>query len=369
MSTILFATWDGGGNVPPALGIATALKSRGHGVRVIGHGGVADTVAAAGLDFAPYRTARPFTSQRNNPPWALAGTWGDTALGKDVVAEARDLDADLVVVDCLLPGAMQELARAGIRYVVLEHMFDGFLRVLRRGPIAGLIRMRGVSWSNGLEGAVRRLVASLPSVDPGAQGSLPANLEYVGPIVTGTPAAPADPAILVSLSTYAYAGMPAVLQRIVDACADLPAQVIVTTGPVVDPEALRLPANAEAHRWLPHAEVMPQVSMVVGHGGHSTTMLALAHDLPVLVLPMFPLVDQPMVGKALEVAGAGRRLAKRAPARAIRPVVDELLADGSHREAAARLGAEIREARGADTAAERIAALTSSLGPNGARAG
>jgi len=359
MSAILFATWDGGGNVPPALGIAAALESRGHVVRVIGHDGVADTVAAAGLDFAAYRTAKPFTSQRNNPPWALAATWADPALGDDVVTEARALGADLVVVDCLLPGAMTTLARAGIRYVVLEHMFDGFLGVLRRGPLGGLVRLRGVRWGDALDGAAARLVASLPSVDPGAQGTLPANLEYVGPVVTGTPATPAERTILVSLSTYAYAGMTATLQRILDACADLPARVIVTTGPVVDPGGLRLPANAEAHRWLPHADVMPQVSMVVGHGGHSTTMLALAHDLPLLILPMHPFVDQPTVGKALEAAGAGRRLSKRAPARVIRPVVEQLLGEGAHRRAAATLGAEIRAAAGAETAATRIAALTS----------
>ena len=37
MSNILFVTWDGGGNVPPALGIAAELQQRGHRVRVIGH--------------------------------------------------------------------------------------------------------------------------------------------------------------------------------------------------------------------------------------------------------------------------------------------------------------------------------------------
>lgn len=359
MSAILFATWDGGGNVPPALGIAGALERRGHVVRVIGHDGVAAAVAAAGLEFTPYRTAKPFTSQRNNPPWVVAATWADAGLGDDVVAEARALGADLVVVDCLLPGAMAALARARIRYVVLEHLFDGFLQVLRRGPVGGLVRLNGVRWGDALDGSAKRLVASLPSIDPAAQRTAPANLEYVGPIVTGAPAAPGEPTVLVSLSTYAYAGMPAVVQRIVDACADLPARVVVTTGPVVDPDGLRLPANAEAHRWLPHAEVMPQVSMVVGHGGHSTTMLALAHDLPVLVIPMFLLVDQPMVGKAVESAGAGRRLPKRASARAIRPAVEELLGAGAHRDAAAGLGAEIRAAAGAETAATRIAALLS----------
>ena len=357
MARILFATWDGGGNVPPLLGIAAELQRRGHTVRVVGHAGQATTVTDAGLDFVGYATARAFTSQRNNPPWTLAATWGEADLGRDVVDEAHAPDADLVVVDCLLPGAMQALGRAGIRYVVVEHLFDGFMPSLRKGPIGALIRLRGVDWARALEGATARLVASLPSLDPAASGPLPANLAYTGPVVDATPAAPAEPTVLVSLSTYAYSGLGATMQRVLDACSDLPTKVIVTTGPVVDPASLRLPANAEAHRWVPHGELMPKVSLVVGHGGHSTTMLALAHDLPLLVLPMHPLVDQPMVGKAVEGAGAGRRMSKKASPRELRPVIAELLGDGPHRTAAARLGAEIRAMRGPRTAADRIEAL------------
>ena len=37
MADILFVTWDGGGNVPPAVGIAAELRRRGHGVRFVGH--------------------------------------------------------------------------------------------------------------------------------------------------------------------------------------------------------------------------------------------------------------------------------------------------------------------------------------------
>jgi UDP:flavonoid glycosyltransferase YjiC (YdhE family) len=357
MARILFVTWDGGGNVPPLLGIAAELQRRGHAVRVIGHAGQADTVTGAALDFTPYATARAFTSQRNNPPWTLAATWGGADLGRDVVAEARGFGADLVVVDCLLPTAMQALARDGIPYAVVEHLFDGFLPSIRKGPIGLMIRLRGVDWAKALDSAVARLVASLPSLDPAAAGEQPGNVAYTGPILEGVPAAPAEPTVLVSLSTYAYSGMAAALQRVLDAAADLPAKVVVTTGPVVDPDDLRLPANAEAHRWLPHAELMPRVSLVVGHGGHSTTMLALAHHVPLLVLPMHPLVDQPMVGKAVEAAGAGRRMPKKSSPRALRPVIEELLGDGPHREAAARLGAEIRDLRGPVNAADRLEAL------------
>jgi UDP:flavonoid glycosyltransferase YjiC (YdhE family) len=357
MTRILFVTWDGGGNLPPLLGIASEVQRRGHTVRVIGHGGQAETVSGAGLDFTTYPTARAFTSQRNNPPWTLAAAWGGADLGRDVAAEARGFGADLVVVDCLLPAAMQALARAGITYAVVEHMFDGFIPSLRKGPIGMLIRLRRVNWAKALDGAAVRLVASLPSLDPAAAGERPANLAYTGPVVSGEPAAPTEPTILVSLSTYGFSGMAAALQRVLDAAADLSAKVVVTTGPVVDPAELRLPANAEAFRWVPHSELMPKVSMVVGHGGHSTTMLALAHDLPLLVLPMHPMVDQPMVGTAVETAGAGRRMSKKSSPKALRPVIEELLGDGPHRDAAARLGAEIRLQSGAANAADRIEAL------------
>jgi UDP:flavonoid glycosyltransferase YjiC (YdhE family) len=364
MARILFVTWDGGGNVPPLLGIAAELHRRGHAVRVIGHGGQADTVADAGLEFTAYPTARAFTSQRNNPPWTLAATWGGADLGRDVVTETHGFGADLVVVDCLLPAAMQALAREGIRYAVVEHLFDGFLPSIRKGPIGLMIRLRGVDWAKALDSAAARLVASLPSLDPAAAGEQPGNVVYTGPILEGVPAAPAEPTVLVSLSTYAYSGMAAALQRVLDAAADLPAKVVVTTGPVVAPADLRLPANAEAHRWVPHAELMPRVSLVVGHGGHSTTMLALAHHVPLLVLPMHPLVDQPMVGKAVEAAGAGRRMSKKSSPRALRPVIEELLGEGPHRDAAARLGSEIRDLRGPANAADRLEALVD----NGVRA-
>jgi UDP:flavonoid glycosyltransferase YjiC (YdhE family) len=356
MARILLVTWDGGGNVPPLLGIGAELQRRGHAVRVIGHADQAATVTGAGLDFVPYPTARAFTSQRNNPPWTLAAAWGGADLGRDVVAEAGSFAADLTVVDCLLPGAMGALHEAGHRYVVVEHLFHGFMPKLLKGPIGALVRLNGARWSHGLANAEERLIASLPSLDPAAP-PLAGNAVHTGPVVGGSPARAGEPRILVSLSTYGYTGIRATLQRVLDACAQLPTSVVVTTGPVVDPAELRLPANAEAHRWVPHAELMPEVSLVVGHGGHSTTMQALAHDLPLLVLPMHPMVDQPMVGEAVQKAGAGRRLPKKASPARLRPVIAELLADGPHRAAAARLGAEVRAMDGAATAAGRIEAL------------
>ena len=86
-------------------------------------------------------------------------------------------------------------------------------------------------------------------------------------------------------------------------------------------------------------------------------MQALAHDLPMVLMPMHPMLDQPMVARSVEAAGAGRVVRKKADADDLAPVIAELLADGPHRAAAARLGAEIRAMPGAANAADRIEEL------------
>ncbi len=158
--------------------------------------------------------------------------------------------------------------------------------------------------------------------------------------------------------------MPA-LQRILDATAGLEARVIVTTGPVLDPADLRTAANHEVHRYVPHDELMPQVSLVVGHGGLATTMRALAHGLPLVIMPMHPLLDQPMVGRAVADAGAGEVVKKKASPEQLRPVIERMLHDGPHREAAARLAAEIRELDGVHRGADLVQGV---LAGNGAPA-
>lgn len=370
MTDILIVTWDGGGNVAPALLIGAELRRRGHGVRVLGHPTQHDAVTAAGLDFQAFATAKPFDSSVVNSVPRMVALFTDKQIGADTVAEARRSPTDVVLVDCLLTGATKACADAGLTYVTLEHLFDAYLRGgWLKSPIGLVSRLKGLrpvtSWDN----AARALVAAPADLDPAGSRPTPANLRFTGPVLD-LPAGPHDldahpPAVLVSLSTYKYGGMPDCLQRIMDATADLDARVVVTTGPCVDPAELRPAANHEVHRFVPHDDLMPQMSLLVGHGGHATTMRALAHDLPVVVMPLHPMLDQPMVGKAVAAAGAGEVVAKKAPAAALAPVIARMLADGPHRRAAAALGAGIRAARGTETAADLVLAAVG----NGVTAG
>jgi UDP:flavonoid glycosyltransferase YjiC (YdhE family) len=355
MSTFLFATWDGGGNVPPAIGIAAELASRGHDVRFLGHRAQADQFADAGRQFTAYPTAADFSATAGPSLGQLLGNFADRAKGRDVIAELDARPADLVVVDCYLFGVMHALREAGRPYVVLEHSLDGNFRRELKGPLALVLRLRGVNPRALIGAASRVLVPTLAELDPDAS----ADVVHTGAVVDGTPARPLEPAVLVSLSTVRFKGLVDTWQRVLDAVDGLPARVIATTGPAVDPGELRVPANVEVHRWLPHAELMTQVSAVVGHGGHGTTMSALAHDLPLLVLPVEAKSDQPYIGRMVASVGAGLTLSRKsAPAR-IRTAVEELLGASSYRAVAARLGEQIRNDHGRGRGADLLESLVS----------
>jgi UDP:flavonoid glycosyltransferase YjiC (YdhE family) len=353
MSDLLFVTWDGGGNVPPLLALGGRLRARGHSVRVMGHPQQAAAVADAGLPFVPFGDAAAFSSTDQNSPLRLVGLFGDKVMGRDVVAELQARPADLVVVDCLLFGVMDAIHRTGAPYVVIEHLFDGYLRgPLLHGPIGWGMRVKRLHPQALLDAAERCLVATLPELDPGRGPS--GNRMHIGPFASARPATPAEPTVLLSLSTYRYGGMLGVWQRALEAVADLPVRVIATTGPVIDPGRLRAPDNVELRAWASHGDVMPTVSAVVGHGGHATTMLALAHGLPLLVLPLFRFVDQPLVGKAVQDAGAGLTIAKTSSPQQIRDALERLLGEPGYASGARRLAERIRDLDGLKLAADSV---------------
>jgi len=163
--------------------------------------------------------------------------------------------------------------------------------------------------------------------------------------------------VLVSLSTIFFEGQVAALQAILEALAGLPVRAIITTG-AVEPHTLTAPPGVELHRYIPHEEIMPSASLVIGHGGHSTTMRALAHDLPLLILPMHPVLDQPMIAKAI-AAGAARVLPKTARPDEIREALNALLQDEQSRAAAATIGNRLRSRNGANIAADELEGLLS----------
>lgn len=368
MANILFVTWDGGGNLVPALGIAAELRERGDTVRFLGHPRQGAMIEAAGFRFDGYTNARPWSAMVElhglAAMRAMLGMLTDNSMGPDLLAAVRQEPADLVVIDCMLFGALRAADQAGLRYAVLFHTFyDFFTRHFLPGPIAVSALLHGQRPKRLWSKADLALVTSLRSLDPAGASDLPPTVHFTGPVLP--PAAPApgaarpdaEPRILISLSTTRFEGQTEVLQSILNAVETMPIHALVTTSDGVDTDRLRVPANVEQHRYVPHTELMPKVSLLVTHGGHSTTMLALAHDLPVVVIPMHPMPDQRWIGKAVAEAGAGKVVNRKSSQATIRAAIGDMLRDGPHRAAAARLGAELREQDAAATGADLITAL------------
>lgn len=362
MPSYLFATWSGGGNLPPALAVAAELARRGDRVRVIGHDDQRAAVEAAGIAFEPYPTGLQWRGAADADVVAMFRMFHDPGLGADVVASMRREPVDAVVVDCMLLGVLAAAEREPAPTVVLTHTLLAYWRRWARNPLTRFFSARqGVSALRLWDAAAVNVIAVAPELDAAAEraavGERRGNRMWVGPVVPDESAPAAGDAILVSLSTNNLPGQRAVLQRAIDGAAALDRPVIVTTGPAIDPRLLRLPAGAEVHRVLPHSEAMRRSALVIGHGGHGTTTTALAHGLPLVMLPLHPMIDQPMVARAVQDAGAGLALPKRASSARIASAAGRALGGPEYRAGAERLGTSIRAARAPQRAADAIAAV------------
>ena len=130
------------------------------------------------------------------------------------------------------------------------------------------------------------------------------------------------------------------------ALGGLDARVLLTVGGA-DPEALGpLPPNVHVERWVPQERILPHAAAVVCHGGYGSTLGALNHGVPLLMLPLFG-ADQWTNARRVADVGAGIALAGDADGE--RRLFDGPGADvvEAIEDAATRLIAEARYATGA----------------------
>ncbi len=137
-----------------------------------------------------------------------------------------------------------------------------------------------------------------------------------------------------------------------------PVDVVVTLGVDGDPAALGAqPDNVHVHRFIPQAELLPNCDAVIAHGGAGTMLGALAHGLPLLLLPQG--ADQHYNAERVVAAGAGLSLAPpQATSATVARAVDTLLGDARLRAGAQRVAAEIAAMPGPDTGVAHLEALT-----------
>jgi UDP:flavonoid glycosyltransferase YjiC (YdhE family) len=151
--------------------------------------------------------------------------------------------------------------------------------------------------------------------------------------------APTRPRVYLTLGTVSY-GAVEVLARAVEAIGRLDVELLVTVGPEGDPAALGpVPEHVHVERFVAQSNVLPQVDLIVHHGGTGTVLCAIESGLPQLLLPQG--ADQFFNADTLTAAGAARSLVGEAqqPA-AIAEAVEAMLGDCPERQVAQRLRQE-----------------------------
>jgi MGT family glycosyltransferase len=114
---------------------------------------------------------------------------------------------------------------------------------------------------------------------------------------------PDAPLVYLSLGSLGSADLP-LMRQLVDALGKTRYRVVVSKGPLH--EELELPAGMVGEEFLPQTSVLPQVDVVITHGGNNTVTESLFFGKPMVVLPLF--WDQYDNAQRIDETGVGRRL-------------------------------------------------------------
>ena len=280
--------------------------------------------------------------------------WGPTVL----VADVTDFAAPLAAASAGLPWASHSL---GPLFPMEFHRLAGELA-------APLWQDRGLA-PRPLGGMFDRMYLDIcpPSLQSEAIGEIEPAARPLRPVpfdaVPGEALPPwADrlapqPTVYVTLGTLDN-DAPGVFEAVLEGLRGERLNVIVTVGPNREPSELGpQPADVRVERYLPQSLLFPRCDVVVAHGGSGTTLAALAHGLPLLLLPQganqFWNAD-----RCAQLGVAIRLLPGEVEPQAVRRAVRALLGQPGYRAQARRLAGEMA----AMPAPEDVVPLLEALG-------
>jgi UDP:flavonoid glycosyltransferase YjiC (YdhE family) len=149
------------------------------------------------------------------------------------------------------------------------------------------------------------------------------------------------PVVHVTQGTVANTDFTALVRPTIDGLADRDVLVVVSTGGRPVESVGEVPPNVRVERYLPYAALFRKLDVLVTNGGYGGVQQALRHGIPLVVAGQTE--DKIEVTARVGWSGTGINLRtnKARPAR-VAAAVDRVLRDSSYREAAERIGADIR---------------------------
>ena len=380
MGRYLIVTWDGAGNLVPTLGITRTLVERGHEVRMLGHDTIAERCGDVGARFVPLTQGKGWNAMDDPADFEaevkllIEDLCFSSTIARDLARELERESADAVLVDCMLFTAIDVALASGTPTATLFHLP---YTIFRGGPLVEMfapgraianahraaLGLPAIERLGDIHDACARAIVALPKeFEPDVPDA--ANVLRIGPVLDAPPLSReidkvdvrdgSTPLVLISLSTSEQ-GQADLLQRCVDAVAQLSVRAIVTTGPSIDPATVRAGANTRVVRYVPHAQILPSASLVITHAGLGTTMSALGHGVPLLCTPMGR--DQFFNADQVQALGAGRTLMPDSSSDAIAQAATAILGDDRFKAGAKRMAVAIGRYGGAADAVAALEAL------------
>lgn len=376
---LLFTCVGGEGHAGPLAPIARAAAAAGHEVAFAVAPGLVALVEASGFTAfaagprgravppgittlqAPdqeredrdlrERFAGSFAARRAGQVAELVRAWSPDV----VVSDETDFGALAAVESLGRPQAVVQVTASGafLRPEVLVEPLDRLRAGQGLEPDPTLAMLEGdlllvpfppgfrVHWPE-------RAHAVRPGLDGlGPVGAAPAWLDELGD----------RPVVWLSLGTVFNAESGDLFDRALAGLGSLDVDLVATVGRQLDPEAFGAPPpNVRLVRYVPQAQLLPYVDLVVSHGGSGSVVGALTHGLPMVLLPLG--ADQLLNGARCRALGLGPVLdvVSLTPTELAEAAMDAL-ADAAAAAASARLRAEIDDLPGPERAVELLAGL------------
>jgi MGT family glycosyltransferase len=144
------------------------------------------------------------------------------------------------------------------------------------------------------------------------------------------------------------------MRRLIDVLQHTPHRFIVSKGPQAS--EIELAPNMVGAEFLPQTKVIPQVDLVITHGGNNTTTESLHFGKPMILLPLF--WDQYDNAQRMDELGFGVRLSTYGfTDEQMTEALDRLLGDTALRARMAAMGERIRARNGLRRGADVIEAV------------
>lgn len=406
------------GHVAPLIAVARELVQRGHDVRFYTGSRFRSRVESVGARLVPWQTAPDFDENdlaatfprlvgkkgmqqllvnvvdcfiRTAPAQVahLAAEWerepwdaqaaDETSVGAVLFSERERMPrATVAVVPLQLPGPEGPPSGMGLRpgTNALTRMRDAALRglvpVISRPLVKALDEAQAAVGLSARGRTMDRIVFS-PTLIVASGSSLldygrddrPSHLHFVGELAAQS--RPASPDALppwwgeldgrrVVLVTQGTQNIDPddLVRPALTALADRDVLVVATTGvPGRDAFPFPVPSNARVAGFAPYGALLPRIDLAITNGGWGGTLAMLGRGIPLIVAGGD--LDKPEVAARVAWSGAGVNLRTGIPkAPAVAAAVDRVLGRSSFREAAARVGAQLRSLGGAARAAELL---------------